>query len=202
MTNHFVLLGDSIFDNESYVGEHGFPVIKYLQDLLGEDSKANLLAVDGHVIKDVYRQAKKIPKGTSQIFLSVGGNDITRHLYFLEQPVNSVAEVLLEFNRLVEEFQEDYFKLLQHLNSLQIPLTTCSIYNCSFEPDLTQVCVETALRMFNDAIIQSAYELSVPYIDLRIVCTDPSDFVEEIEPSNFGGKKIAEALYKHICESD
>jgi len=25
---------------------------------------------------------------------------------------------------------------------------------------------------------------TIPYIDLRLVCTEPSDFVEEIEPSD------------------
>jgi hypothetical protein len=47
-----LLLGDSIFDNETYVpGKQ--PVIEQLKTLLPENWKAALLAIDGNVTEDV-----------------------------------------------------------------------------------------------------------------------------------------------------
>jgi hypothetical protein len=51
-----------------------------------------------------------------------------------------------------------------------------------------------ALMMFNDVILRTAFERGVPVIDLRLVCTEPSDYANPIEPSGQGGRKIADAI--------
>jgi hypothetical protein len=84
------------------------------------------------------------------------------------------------------------------LDKLKIPLTVCTIYNCYFEDTDLQTSVETALSLFNDAIIRNALKLSIPVIDLRDVCTEPTDYVNSIEPSDSGGRKIAGAISEHL----
>ena len=55
---HVVLLGDSIFDNASYVpGKQ--PVIDQLRGQLPTSWEATLLAVDGDVTKDVLKQTSR-----------------------------------------------------------------------------------------------------------------------------------------------
>lgn len=48
--------------------------------------------------------------------------------------------------------------------------------------------------MFNDVIHRVALDHSVDTLDLRLVCTEKSDFANPIEPSGSGGRKIARAI--------
>lgn len=198
MKGRIVLLGDSIFDNSAYVGAAGTPVAGHLRQLAGNNAEIILLAEDGSGIEDVYRQMKSIPPDTAGIFLSAGGNNITRHITYIQQPAELVSEVLLTFAGFVDEFRPVYEGLVDELMKLKIPLTLCTIYNCHFPTETGQRCVETALRLFNDVIIQTAYCYGIPYIEMRRVCTEPSDFVNEIEPSDTCGRKIAEAIYRRL----
>ena len=56
MSKHLVLLGDSILDNAAYVPGGRPAVIDQVRSRLPEGWAATLLAVDGSVINDVYRQ--------------------------------------------------------------------------------------------------------------------------------------------------
>ena len=196
MTNHIVLLGDSIFDNAPYVGPTVKPIIDYLNEYIGEDNRATLLAEDGATISDVTRQAEEVPKDATHIFLSIGGNNILKYSSFLEETGTSVMEVLNRLYEIRESFEREYFVLLEELKDIGIPITVCTIYNCSFEGEERQRAVEVALAPFNDAIIRCAYWLSVSYIELRDVCTETSDYVSNIEPSDSGGRKIANKLFE------
>ena len=74
---HVALLGDSIFDNAAYTG--GRPdVITQLRPLLSGWS-ATLLALDGARTEDVPRQLTQLPRDTTHLVLSVGGNDALAH---------------------------------------------------------------------------------------------------------------------------
>ena len=49
-------------------------------------------------------------------------------------------------------------------------------------------------RKGSERIIRAAFESSVPLIDLRLVCSEPGDYANPIEPSVQGGAKIARAI--------
>ena len=92
--NHVALLGDSIFDNGVYVAPAP-AVSEQLCASLGSDWTVSLVAVDGHVTKDVGdRQVGRVPKGASHIVVSVGGNDALGHASILNEGARSVAEVV------------------------------------------------------------------------------------------------------------
>ena len=57
-----------------------------------------------------------------------------------------------------------------------------------------------ALTIFNDVIIRQAFLSGVPLIDLRLVCNEKADYANEIEPSEAGGKKIANAIIRLVTE--
>ena len=187
MENNIVLLGDSIFDNATYVWPTRKPLIVYLNEYLYKKSKATLVAQDGAKIVNVYHQIESIPEDTTRIFLSIGGNNLRHYLSFLDENASSVLKVLGSLYDMKIEFETEYSRLLEHLKGIDIPLTVCTIYNCSFEEEERKKAVETALAVFNDAKIRSAYRLSVPYIEMRDVCTESSDYVSNIEPSDRGG---------------
>jgi hypothetical protein len=48
--------------------------------------------------------------------------------------------------------------------------------------------------LFNDVIIRTAFESNAALVDLRLVCSEPSDYANPIEPSGSGGLKIARAV--------
>ena len=82
---HVVLLGDSIFDNATYVA--GAPdVLRQVRQRLPSGSRATLAAVDGSTIGDVQRQLRRVPEDATHLVLSVGGNDALGSSDFLEAP--------------------------------------------------------------------------------------------------------------------
>ena len=79
----------------------------------------------------------------------------------------------------------------------------CAIYSGDFDGPDTQRVINAALRMYNDVILQAALDHACPVIDLRRVCTESTDFTQQIEPTAQGGKKIADAIYQaHHYDSD
>jgi hypothetical protein len=50
------------------------------------------------------------------------------------------------------------------------------------------------LTTFNDAILRVAFEAKLRVIELRLVCTEPAEYANTIEPSVRGGEKIARSI--------
>ena len=70
---HLVLLGDSIFDNRSYVGRGNPAVIDQLKAKIKDQQwEATLLAVDGNVLSHIPDQIKKIPSNATHLIVSIG----------------------------------------------------------------------------------------------------------------------------------
>lgn len=201
VTNHVVLLGDSVFDNWVYVP--GQPaVIELVQSLSPKDWKATLLAVDGSVTTDVWRQLDALPPDASQLVLSVGGNDALRQMGILSEPTHSVAEALERLATMGEQFAQSYSALLEALLSYNLPTVVCTIYNPVFPDPVTKRLATTGLMVFNDLIIRLAAEAGVPLIDLRLVCSDDADFANPIEPSTIREAKIAARIVEVVTRHD
>jgi len=194
---HIVLLGDSVFDNQAYV-PGGPDVLTHLQERLGAEWCATLCAVDGAKVEDVIRQLSHLPHDTTHLALSIGGNNALSHIDILENPVNSVAEVLSALAEIAERFIQSYGNLVRRLQELQKPLTLCTIYHPPLSDPIMRRLALTALPLFNDAILQVSFAERLPVIDLRLVCNEEDDFVNEIEPSNAGGAKIAAAVARAV----
>ena len=198
---HLALLGDSIFDNASYV-EPGSSVSDHLRSVLPKDWQVSLLAADGATTTVAMDQADRLPNDVSHLVLSAGGNDalwMSGNLFSLS--TDDVRESLHKLGEQCREFQRSYRKLVQSLRSLQLPLVLCTVYDSvpGLElPELTGLCT------FNDVITRVAFEHSIPLIDLRVICNDSKDYseVSPIEPSSAGGLKIARAISKAVQGND
>jgi lysophospholipase L1-like esterase len=190
---HVILLGDSIFDNAAYTAG-GPDVVSQLRKLLPSGWTATLLAVDGHRTDDVNRQLAKLPRSATHLVLSVGGNDALFHSDLLTRPARSAAEVLTLLGDAGREFEQRYRALIARLLQTALPLTLCTIYNGNFPDREFQRIASTGLSVFNDAILRAGFERRLTIIDLRLVCDDPADYANPIEPSSIGGAKIARAI--------
>jgi hypothetical protein len=189
---HIVLLGDSIFDNGAYVGSDP-DVVTHLRSLLPAPDAVTCLAVDGATTSGLRAQIARIPSTATHLVVSIGGNDVLAHRDLLWTPVRSTAEALALFGRRVSGFEADYWRAVQDVLVGDLPVTLCTIYNGNLPEDEAAIA-RVALTLFNDVIVRTALAHDAGLIDLRLVCTEPRDYANPIEPSGTGGRKIAAAI--------
>ena len=189
---HIVLLGDSIFDNATYVPD-GTPVIEHVRRQLPKGWQTTLLAIDGAVAADVETQVAGVPTTATHLIVSVGGNDALQSIGLLGTQVKSVGEALFILSEECVNFQQRYHRMLEHIRHLNLPVAACSIYNAIPSLGATE---KTALALFNETILSEVFRAGLPLIDLRHVCNEPDDYspLSDIEPSHQGGEKIARAI--------
>jgi hypothetical protein len=197
---HVVLLGDSVFDNGVYVPD-GPAVAEQLRAALAEEWTVSLLAVDGHVTSDVESQLAQLPREATHLVVSCGGNDALNYLPVLAESAGSVGEVLSKFAQIRLDFGREYRWMLEKAAGTKRDVTVCTIYDCI--PDLEPMA-HAALSMFNEVILREAISAGLKIIDLRLVCTESSDYSElsPIEPSRTGGEKIAAVIRKVLIDID
>jgi len=194
---HVILLGDSIFDNATYVpGEPS--VIQQLKNRLPNDWQTTLLAIDGDVTIDVSNQLKKLPEDASHLIVSVGGNDALQNIRILDEPARHSSEVLLKLADIQNEFRMDYRRMIERILEYRLPVIVCTIYDqmpFPAEEAFTRM-IRTTLSVFNDCIIREAARSGVGVLDLRMICDNASHYssVSPIEPSAKGGEKITGAI--------
>jgi hypothetical protein len=195
--SHIILLGDSIFDNASYI-PGGPAVIDHLRRILPHDWRATLLAVDGAVVSSVFRQLDRLPHDATHLVLSIGGNNAlwsAGNLFSLRP--ESLREALQEVAAVREEFAAEYRDLLKELRKTGKPLAICTVYDAIPRLDAAEVA---GLCVFNDTITRIAFAAGATLIDLRLICNGRSDYstVSPIEPSAAGGGKIARAILSAV----
>jgi lysophospholipase L1-like esterase len=191
--NHVALLGDSIFDNRVYVAPAP-DVREQLRNQLGTNWRVSLVAVDGHVTNDVRdRQIARVPDETSHIVISVGGNDALGRASILAESARSVAEAVGRLAEAQARFARSYGEMVDAVLTLGLPTAVCTIYDANY-PEPQRRLVVSALSLFNDAITRAAFARGLDVIDLRLICDDPADYANPIEPSARGGEKIARAI--------
>ena len=191
--SHVILLGDSIFDNRAYVAPEP-DVIEQLRARLRSGWTATLLAVDGHVTDDVRtRQLTRVPKGATHLVISVGGNDALGYSGLLGEPARSVGEAVGRLAEAQASFTKQYAKMLDAVLALSLPTAVCTIYDANYREPQHQLVV-AALALFNDVISRAAFRRGLPLVDLRLICNEPANYANPIEPSTFGGDKIASVI--------
>jgi lysophospholipase L1-like esterase len=199
---HVVLLGDSIFDNKSYVGADGKDVVAHLREAIPANWHAILKAIDGSVIENVSRQLSDLPEAATHLIISVGGNDALMNTDVLQMRTDSAAQVLNELANRAERFEQDYSEMLRTVLAKKLPTALCTIYFPSFPDEQIQRIAVAALAAFNDAIIRQAILNNLPLLDLRLICSEKSDYANPIEPSDTGGGKIARKIFELIQHHD
>jgi GDSL-like lipase/acylhydrolase family protein len=199
---HVVLLGDSIFDNRSYVQPGEPDVIHHLRMRLPDGWTATLLAVDGSVISSIPRQLAHLPADATHLVMSVGGNDALDHLDVLTAPATSVAHALTTLAAIQDQFEESYRRMLDAVLARNLPTAVCTIYNGAFPDPAYQRVATLGVALWDDAILRSAAARGVPILDLRLICSEPSDYANPIEPSAQGGAKIASAITALVTAHD
>jgi lysophospholipase L1-like esterase len=182
----FILLGDSIFNNNSYVSDG-----KNIEYLLLERTNGNVisLAVDDAKIIHVYNQILKIPnyldsKNTT-IFLSIGGNDIISQLENNSSNSNILNTIFSAYKKLIKNIQSKIPKA---------NLVLCDIY---YPTNLKYKQFHPYIQQWNNMIYNYAKESKnniYSVFKISRILTQPEDFTLDIEPSNIGSQKIVDSI--------
>jgi hypothetical protein len=197
---HVVLLGDSIFDNAAYVRGHP-DVVKQVQARLPPDWRATLAAVDGAVTRGVERQLARVPGDATHLVVSVGGNDALQNSLLFRQQARTIGGALAELADVRERFEGEYRAMVEAVLRRRLPTALCTIYDARFADPQEQRLVVAGLSLFNDIITREAFSRGLPLIDLRLICNEPDDYANPIEPSAKGGDKIARAIVALVTGS-
>jgi hypothetical protein len=196
-----VLLGDSIFDNQAYVGS-GPDVIAQLRGDLPAGWTATLEARDGATTGDIAGQLKTMPSDASHLVVSAGGNDALQEKALIEESAKSVAEVLDKLAKIKAAFAKSYGAMLDAALARKLPTAVCTIYEANYADPTTRQIAAVGLSVFNDEILRQAFRRGVPVIDLRLLIDEDSDYANDIEPSVAGGAKIARAIATLVTTHD
>ncbi len=199
MTRHIVLLGDSIFDNALYV-PGGPSVLEHLRSVIPKGDKATMVALDGATVSSVFRQLERIPDDATHLVLSAGGNNALRMAGTIfsqsSENIRSSLQVVAEH---LEEFKEEYHRLIHDLKEMKRHLSICTVYDSV--PGLEK-SERAGLCLFNDTITRTAFQNGLSLIDLRTICSEAIDYspVSPIEPSASGGGKIVRAIIEAVSD--
>jgi lysophospholipase L1-like esterase len=192
-----VLLGDSILDNEPYTD--GAPdTAAHLRSILGSDWPVELLARDGATMEDIASQLHHVPNREAIAIVSIGGNDLAQHIEVLTRESTTSEEVFGELLEIAERFSTHYEEVARSVAASAQRIVLCTIYEVQLEPTLYAGLARVPLGVLNDRIIRTAARMGFEVLELRDVCTLPSDFVMQIEPSARGARKIAEAIARVV----
>lgn len=199
--NNVVLLGNSIFDNEAYVGS-GPDVIVQLKGDLPAGWTATLAARDGSTSADVKGQLKDMPADATHLVVSAGGNDALQEKALIEESARSVAEVLDKLAKIKAAFALRYGAMLDAVLARKLPVAVCTIYEARYADPTTRAIAGVGLSVFNDVIMRAAFTRGVPVIDLRLIIDADADYANDIEPSVAGGGKIAKIIATLVTTHD
>jgi hypothetical protein len=189
--------GDSILDNAAYV-RGGPDVVAQLGALLPPGWRATLAAVDGAVIAGVARQLARVPADATHVVVSAGGQRRAR-------PRRHPRPA-----RVVERRGPRPARRRGGVVRARLPRAPPRrprarapghpLHDLQRQPRPAGPAARTvALAVFNDAIHRLAVEHALAVIELRLVCTEPTDYANPIEPSVQGGAKIARAIVRALA---
>jgi len=179
----YVLLGDSIIKNNSYV-KNG----KAVDDILNEKMNGNIhcYAKDDSTIVDIYSQLDYIStdlnKGSTTIFLSVGGNDILNNYADKEVSVKDIKVL----NPLFTAYKKLIKSIQTKMNDSKLVLL--DIY---YPANIKVSQYKPILEEWNKLITDFASTNNLQVINISNILTESTDFTLNIEPSETGGEKIA-----------
>ena len=190
------LIGDSVFDNQSYIHTDELDTVGRLREAM-PDHECVLHAVDGAVTEDVItRQIPSISTDTKVVFVSSGGNDALQYADVLYE--GFAAETLQRLHQAQTDFADVYRRMVVSLKELETSIAVFTIYSGNFPDETVQRGATVAISIFDDVIYRTRNELRVPVTEMRDICSGPAEYANEIEPSSLGSRKIARAMQNHI----
>ena len=189
----YVLLGDSIIKNNSFV-KNG----KGIDDILNEKTNGNsyCYAKDDSKIVDIYSQLDSIPSDLNNkntiVFLSVGGNDILNNYDNNDVDTKNTKVLELIFNAYKKLFESIQTKMDQTKMVLIDIYYPTSIKFSQYRPILEEW--NKLISDFASSSNNNNNNINLQVLKISNILTESTDFTLNIEPSETGGEKIADNI--------
>lgn len=181
---NIIIFGDSAFDNRPYVGtSESIPYLLQNHDIF----KSVVLARDGAKISDLHQQIrtaeKDIGKSDRTAFISIGGNDIL-----------TLKDDQIDVDETIRDLFTTYTKILSNY-TFKCKLVLCNIYipyskRGSFH--------ERCIKKWNKQIYMFCKENNHNLMRFDKVLFEQNDFVDNLEPSRIGGRKIVDEMLNYV----
>lgn len=180
---HIVLIGDSILNNSAYVAKN-----KSVPELLKSKMKnVTNVAQDGATVADLYTQLDKVPldlnSPDTSVFISAGGNDILNKKIKLNDA---------KLTKLVDKY-------MAFLKALRVKLGSAKIHvvNLYLPSNPRYESYKQTVDKWNTSLNERSNTVGELYnvVDIHSKLNSAGDFVYDIEPSETGSVKIADAIY-------
>lgn len=169
-----VLLGDSIFENSSYVLNR-----ESVGEKIKKEMNVKILAKDGARIRDIMEQSKKIEDDDTHIFISIGGNDILEELFYKKGG---------DLNRIWREYENEIMELKERVNG---EIVLVDIY---FITEMKYRRMHKYIHKWNKKIEEFGEREGMKVYKISKLLKKDSDFTHGIEPSKIGGEKLANGI--------
>ena len=183
--NFAVLIGDSILNNSAYVSKDK-TVSEQLKLKMSNSNVLNV-AQDGATVADLYAQLDKIPlelnDRNTYVFISAGGNDILN------------KKIKLNDNKLTKLF-DNYMAFLKALR-VKLGSSKINVLNLYLPSNPRYESYNLIVEKWNTLLDENSNNVGESYniVDINSQLIVAKDFVYDIEPSEIGSAKIAEAIY-------
>jgi hypothetical protein len=181
----YVLLGDSILRNDSYVSDGSS-----VEDLLREKNlNINCFAEDHSKIVDIYSQLDKLSlklnNRNTLVFVSAGGNDILSHYVDQNQDITNTGVLKPMFT--------SYKTLIKSIRS-RLPEAKILLLDIYYPNNLQYKQFHPIIKDWNDMVYKFANTNNYDVIRISNSLTQNTDFSFGIEPSSSGGRKIVDLI--------
>jgi len=191
----FILLGDSILNNNLYVSDG-----KSVENLLYDKTNGNTicLAKDNTKINHIYTQIDSIPihcnHPLTTIFLSIGGNDILSNINISSERKEDENK---DFTKILNNIFKSYKELIEGIQS-QFPNANLILLDIYYPIDLKYTPFHPIIKEWNEKLYNFALESKTPRVEvlkLSNIFTKPEDFSHGMEPSSIGGQKLVNSIF-------
>ena len=179
-----ILMGDSVFDNEKYVKNDN------IKKIIKKNKNIDLLflARDDSVINNISEQKNKIEETFNNenvdCFISIGGNDLLNKYennYNLNYQNGKEKELEIIWNK--------YEKTIIDLNKFKFNIILLDVY---FPPTMSMYF--NIIKKWNEKLYEFVENNNFKILKVSDLLKTKKDFIDKIEPSKIGSKKIAKKV--------
>jgi lysophospholipase L1-like esterase len=181
--SNIIFLGDSILNNSAFVFKHQ-TVFNQLKQALNPNTILTSFAKNGAIMSNMSFQISQLPvhldSPKTSIFVSIGGNDLIQ---------SQTTKQLIKQHT-------------THIKTIAMHMPTSYIYilNLYSPVERKYDSFTTTIQDWNNKLRKHYYDNSknITMVDISSTVSLSNDFVQDIEPSAEGGKKIVEIMLKHM----
>jgi hypothetical protein len=140
------------------------------------------------------------PGDATHVVISIEGNRAIQESGLLEGKPDSMQEGLARLSYAADQFEDKVEALIRAAQETRLPTVICSMWPPRYPEPTRQRAAVAALGIFNSRILRRAVDARISLVDLRRVCSEPSDYADHTMLSRNGLQKAANIISHALFE--